>query len=217
MIGLTSLEINISTFNITEKKVQVYQGYNDRFPYHSIKHKEAEWSLIRIEPEVLFEDVKDEIAKALDISNNSDLQDLQDETTGPLNFKDYEKLIQHDGYEILLGSYIQSKFQNFKSYLRTKIDWAEEDIELILKQFFLNFIKTEIPLGVHTTADFIDYIEEFSKGGIKIGYDDITKKTKLFERSKIIRCDNKGFFYTFWVSDHSGITSLIAHALVTIL
>ena len=54
--------------------------------------------------------MKDEIAKALSDSDISD-EDLQDGTTGPFNFKEYEKLNKHDGYKILPGGYMQSIFQ----------------------------------------------------------------------------------------------------------
>ena len=80
-------------------------------------------------------------------------------STGPLILKDYMKLIRHDGHGIFLGVYIQSKFQDFESYLRSKSDLAEVDIELILKQYKLNFITYEIALEVHTTVGKIDYFD----------------------------------------------------------
>ena len=42
--------------------------------------------------------------------------------------------------------------------------------------------------------DNIEYIDEISKGGIKKENDDFTMNTKLFERSKIMRFDDKTFF-----------------------
>ena len=85
MIGLLNLGIYKFIFNRTEEnnKLKPYQGYNDRFPYHSIKHNETEWSLIRVETEVPYENVKDEIAKVLSVSDIS-VEDSQDETIGPL-------------------------------------------------------------------------------------------------------------------------------------
>ena len=112
-----------SIFNIIEEnnKFKRYRNYNDRFPWHSIKRNETEWSLLRIE----FEDVKDEIAEALGVSSISD-EDLQDETTGPVINKEHQKLIKHYGYGILPGGYSQSIFQEFESCLRTKVHLAAE-------------------------------------------------------------------------------------------
>ena len=60
MVGLNSLEVYKSIVDITEgnHKLKRYQGYNDRFLWNSIKHKETEGSLIRIESQVLCENVK---------------------------------------------------------------------------------------------------------------------------------------------------------------
>ena len=77
-------------FEVTEKntKFKHYQGYNDGFPWHYIKPNKTEWPLMRIESEVLYENVEDEIKKALGVSDNSD-DHLLDETTGPPNIKEY--------------------------------------------------------------------------------------------------------------------------------
>ena len=85
---------------------------------------------------------------------------------------------------------------------------------MIFKQYNLNIITYEIPLGVYTTGDIIDYIDKISKGGIKILYDDITLKTKLLERSFIVSFDEKSFFNTIYVSHNIDITNLIALTLV---
>ena len=50
---------------VAQVSTRVKKGYNDRFPYHSIKHNETKSSLIRIDSETLYENVKDEIAKIL--------------------------------------------------------------------------------------------------------------------------------------------------------
>ena len=47
--------------------------------------------------------------------------------------------MNEDGYTILLNCYIQSVFQDFESYLRTK-RVSEEDFELTLKQHISKFI-----------------------------------------------------------------------------
>ena len=105
--------------------------------------------------------------------------------------------MKNDGYDFLLGAYIRSIFQDFEGYFRTKVDLAENDIELFLKQSHLNFITYEVPLGAYTTGRIIDFFDEISKGDIKIEYDDITIKTKLFGRSNIIRLDDKSFVNSF--------------------
>ena len=87
-------------------------------------------------------------------------------------------------------------FQNFESNHKTKVGLADEDFVLILKQCNLGFITQEIPPGVYTNGDNIEYIDDISKGGIKKENDDFTMNTKLFERSKIMRFDDKTFFNT---------------------
>ena len=48
-----------------------YQGYNDRFASHSIKHNGTEWSLLLTESEFLYENIKNGIAMALSVSDFS--------------------------------------------------------------------------------------------------------------------------------------------------
>ena len=48
-----------------------YQGYNDRFLKHSIKYSGTEWSLLLIEAEIFYENLKDGIAMALSVSDIS--------------------------------------------------------------------------------------------------------------------------------------------------
>ena len=60
MIGLSSLEVNKTFFNIVEHniKFKCYQDYNERFPWHCMKHCETDWSLIRIDFEALYATLK---------------------------------------------------------------------------------------------------------------------------------------------------------------
>ena len=46
-----------------------YQDYNNRFLWHTMKYEETECSLTRIEAEVLYEDIKDEIQSVLGVSD----------------------------------------------------------------------------------------------------------------------------------------------------
>ena len=135
------------------------------------------------------------IAEALGVSEVSD-EDSPDETIGPLLINEYQRLIKHDEYGILLGGYFQSLFQNFRNNLRTKVVLAGQEIKLILKHYKLKFIAFEIPRGNYTSGDILDYIDELSEGGIKIVSDDNTMKTMLLEGSSIIRFDDKSFFKT---------------------
>ena len=87
-----------------EKNIEfkLHQHYNDQFPWRTIKHDETHWSVTRIESEILYEDVKDEIEKVIDVSVFSD-EDLQDEATGQLKIKQYQKLIKRDEYRTNWG------------------------------------------------------------------------------------------------------------------
>ena len=73
---------------------------------------------------------------------------------------------------------------------------AEEVIELILRQYNLYFFTYEIPRGVYTSGDNIDYNDEISKRDIKIVIDDITMKNMLPEGSNIIKFDDQSFLRT---------------------
>ena len=143
MNGEFSLEVYNSIYILNEQNnnFKCYQGYNDRFANHSIKHNGSEWSILLIEAEVLYENIKDGIAMALSVSNNLH-EDWQNETTGPPIIKEYEKLIKHDGYDFLLGGNFQAMFQNFESYLKTEVDLAKEDLELIFKTIYFRLCHT---------------------------------------------------------------------------
>ena len=95
----------------------------------------------------MFKDVKDEIENVRVVSDFSD-EALQNGTTGPLVSKEYQEIFEHDGYGISEGGFIQKKFQGIKIYHRNKAELAEDDIELILKQNELNFLRYETHLGV---------------------------------------------------------------------
>ena len=78
-----------------------------------MKHNEIHRTFTLIKSEVLYEDVKDGTERAIGFSVISD-NGLQDETTGPLVVKYYNKLIKHDGYGILLGGFFRCKFHEFE-------------------------------------------------------------------------------------------------------
>ena len=90
MIGLTNLEVYNSIFNITEEnnKLQIY-----KFPDDKIGG-------------VIYEKVRDEIERDLDISDITD-EDLQDDIIGPIIIEEYNEQVtkrMNDGqYMIILA------------------------------------------------------------------------------------------------------------------
>ena len=69
--------------------------------------------------------------------------------------KIYSEKMNEDGYTSLLNGFIQSVFQDFESYLRTK-RVSKDDFELILKQYFSKVITYEIAPGICSNKDFSD-------------------------------------------------------------
>ena len=94
MIGLPSLKVSNSIFNITEQ-INKYELYTDSFDEFS------------------FEQLKDEIEEILKISNISH-EHLQGEIIGRLSISAYRKLEtkkrRTDGYYMLLLGYARSTF-----------------------------------------------------------------------------------------------------------
>ena len=118
MIGLISLEVNNSTFIITEENNK-FQLYIDTFDEFS------------------FERLKGELADNVNNSNISN-DHLQDEEMEPLIFSAYRRLQtgrrMTDGYYMLLMGYATSLFRDFESYLRIVFGLDEDDTWLISKQ-----------------------------------------------------------------------------------
>ena len=105
----------------------------------------------------------------------------------------------------VLSGYSSSVFQNFESYLRTEVDLVEDDVRLALDEYNSSFITYEISTGIYTFKDIsevlLSFLQSEHKGDfnkIVIGFDDITRKTKLVVRPGIIaiRFDEKLFFST---------------------
>ena len=90
-------------FKVTEENIifKRYQDYHDRFLWQTLKHKGTSWITVHSESEVLYEDIKAEIANVLGVLDTSN-KDLKDETTGPLNStKECQKVNKHVGHGIL--------------------------------------------------------------------------------------------------------------------
>ena len=127
MIGLTDLEVYNSIFNRTEQ--------NNKLQLYKIPDEKAGG--------VSYGKVKDEIEKDLDVSDIT-ATDLQDYIIGPTIIKEYReqvtKRMKDDKYMNILAIYIDSVFQDFESFLRTRIDLVENDIKLVLDEYILSFI-----------------------------------------------------------------------------
>ena len=109
MIGLTDLELYNSIFNITEE--------NNKFELYKFPDDKAGG--------VTYEKVRDEIERDLDITDIT-AEDLQDEIIGPIIIEEYKKQVtkrmNDEQYMNILAIYISSVFQDFESFLRTRID-----------------------------------------------------------------------------------------------
>ena len=127
MIGLTSLEVYNSIFNITEEnnKFELY-----KFPDPKI----GGVSNVK---------VRDEIERDLNFSDIT-ATDLQDDIIGPIIIKEYReqvtKRMEDGGYVNSLSGYRSSVFQFFGSYLKTEIGLVEDDIRLVLDKYNSSFI-----------------------------------------------------------------------------
>ena len=184
MIGIIDLEVYNSIFNITEEnnKSELYIDNFDEF--------------------FSYTELKDEIAEILNISAITPYH-LQHETLAPLIIKTFQELklekTSTDGYYILLTNYFGSPFRDFESYLRIVIGLGEDDIKLILKQYYSNFVTYEITPGIYTFKDISEAIYKIAgkRGSLKIIYDDVSMKTKLiFDYFSSLRFNKKSFFHT---------------------
>ena len=192
MIGLISLEVYNSIFNITptNKKITLY-----KFPDEKAGG-------------ISYTKFRDEIEKDLNISDIT-AADLQDDIIGPIIIDEYRervtKRMEDGGYMIILAGYSSSVFQDFASYLRTEIDLIEDDIRLVLDNYESSFITYELEPGIyifkHLSEAVFNILQlEYPKSSseIVIEFDDITRKTNLVVRPGIIaiRFDEISFFST---------------------
>ena len=192
MLGLTDLEIYNSIFNITEE--------NNKFELYKFPDKKAGG--------VTYTKVRDEIERDLDISDIT-VADLQDDIIAPIIIEEYReqvtKRMKDDGNMNIIARYTNSVFQDFESFLRTRIDLVEDDIKLVLDEYNSNFITYKLTPGIYTFKDISETLfnilqSEYPGPGnvIDIEYDDITMKTKLVVSYGIIaiRFNEKSVFRT---------------------
>ena len=137
MLGLIDLEVYNSIFDIT-KENNKFDLYTDNFDEYS------------------FAELKDEVEEILKIPNITN-DHLEDDILGPQIAKTYWELgsdeTSHDGYIILLTAYARPPFRDFESFLRIVIGLEEDDIQLILKQYYEKFITYELDPGNYTIED----------------------------------------------------------------
>ena len=137
MIGLPSLEIYNSFFNITEEnnRFGLYTDNLDKFSS---------------------EELKDELEEILSLSVITS-KHLNNEKIGPRFIQAYENLrsekLSPDGYIIILMGYARSPFRDFGSYLRIVVGMDDHDIQLILKPCNSNFVTYEITPGIYSIED----------------------------------------------------------------
>ena len=115
MIGLPSLDVYYSIFDITEKNNKL-ELYTDFFV------------------ELWFTELKDDVEEILGLSDISP-QHLQHKIMRPRNFKAYQKFSsekkQTDAYIMLLMGIARSSFRKFESYLIIVVGLNADDIQLI--------------------------------------------------------------------------------------
>ena len=142
MIGLTSLEVYNSIFNMTDEnsKFELYTETFDEFGFIELK------------------DELEDIPKISDITTDV----LEDDRLGPLIIKAYRKLhlenLSTDGYIIILMYYARSPFRDFESFLRMTGDLNDDDIQLILKRYVSHFVTYQIPPGIYTIKELSDAV-----------------------------------------------------------
>ena len=87
--------------------------------------------------------LRDEVEEVVNISNNSH-EHLQNEEIGPRIFSTYKRLEtkkrRTDGNYTLLLGYARSPFINYESCLRNVVGLDEDDVWLLLKQYFSNYL-----------------------------------------------------------------------------
>ena len=61
----------------------------------------------------------------------------------------------------ILSGYSSFLFQDFESFLRTKVDLVEDDNKLVLDEYTSSFITNEIPPGIYTFKDIFEALLRF--------------------------------------------------------
>ena len=192
MVGITSLEVYDSFFNITDD--------NSKLKFYLFAESKIGG--------ISYEKFRDEIEKYSGISDITPIGS-QDDIIGPIIIEEYRgeisKRMEDGGYMNNLAGYTISIFQEFESYIRTEIDLVEDAIRSVLDNYCSSFITYEILPGAYAFKDLSENLFNilqleypgFNKI-IDIEFDDNTVKSKLVVRPGIIaiRFDAKSFFST---------------------
>ena len=100
-----------------------------------------------------------------------------------------------------MGYYARSPFRQFESYFRNVVGLDEEDIQVILKEKYPNFVTYVLSQGIYTIKDISEafYAMGDHEGTLQIEYDNIRMKTKLILTRfgsifRTLRFDEKCFF-----------------------
>ena len=154
MIGLTSLEVCNSFFNITEENNKVESC---KFPDEKAGAVPYEKFIYEIERDLDFSDIT--------------ATDLQDDIIGPINIEEYRNQVkitmEDDKYMLILAGYISSVFQDFENYLGTEVDLVEDDIRLVLDEYNSSFITYEKQPGFTCLKNFLKLFTTFSNSNIR--------------------------------------------------
>ena len=154
MIGLTSVEVYNSIFNITKenKKFELYTGH--------------------LGSEFFYTEMKDKVTEILGLSDIS-TEDVIHGQCGPDINKIYRKLSleegQTDGYYKLLNTYLRTPVRDFERYLRNLTGLNEDDIQLLLKQYNSKFKTYKVSPGVYTFKDLSEVPSRGFKTEFEIG------------------------------------------------
>ena len=102
----------------------------------------------------------------------------------------------------ILGFMNMYIFQDFESFLRTKIDLVEDDIKLVLDEHNSSFVNSELETGLYTFTDLSEVLLNILQSEypgpsnvMDIEFDDITMKINIVVRpgNIVIRFDEKSF------------------------
>ena len=118
-----------------------------------------------------------------------------------------------------LAVYVDSMFQDFGSFFRTQVDLVQDDIRLVLDEYNSSFITYEWEPGIYTFKDNSDVVSNILQSKYPgpsnvniIEFDDISKKTKLVGRNRIIVKKNR-FLKSSSVTNFIGIINTIINTL----
>ena len=192
MIGLTDLEKYNSVINITEE--------NNKFKLYKFPDEKS--------GAITYGKVRDEIERDLDISGFT-AADLQYDLIAPSIIEEDKeqvtKRMKNKQYMNIVAGYVSSVFQEFESFLRTEVDFIEDDIKWVLDDYNSSFFTSELQPGIYTFKDISEALFNILQteypgpsNVIVIEFDDFTRKTKLVVEDGIIpiRLEEKSFFST---------------------